>query len=75
MSTGPPPRERRAPGLGREREGAGVTPFSTPFDEADVDFFETLDVPWYTIASFEDTDLPLISIVDAIVAGMSLSCL
>jgi pseudaminic acid synthase len=38
----------------------GIICFSTPFDEAGVDFLETLGAPCYKVASFENTDLPLL---------------
>lgn len=38
----------------------GMIAFSTPFDETSIEFLESLDVPCYKIASFENTDLPLV---------------
>ncbi len=38
----------------------GMICFSTPFDSTSVDFLESLNIPCYKIASFENTDLRLI---------------
>ena len=58
------PWEWHAPIFKRAKE-LGIIAFSTPFDATSVDFLESLDVPCYRIASFENTDLPLIRKVAA----------
>jgi pseudaminic acid synthase len=58
------PWEWHKPIFERARE-LGIIPFSTPFDDTAVDLLESLDVACYKIASFENTDLPLIRRVAA----------
>jgi len=58
------PWEWHAPIMARAAQH-GVHCFSTPFDFSSVDFLESLNVPAYKIASFENTDLPLIRRVAA----------
>ncbi len=53
------PWEWHAPLFKRAKE-LGLEIFSTPFDETAVDFLESLEVNVYKIASFENTDWPLL---------------
>lgn len=58
------PWEWHQPIFDRCRE-LGIIGFSTPFDGTAVDFLESLNVPCYKIAAFENTDLPLLKKVAA----------
>ncbi|MDK9723667.1 MAG: pseudaminic acid synthase [Sterolibacteriaceae bacterium MAG5] len=58
------PWEWHEPIFARARQ-LGMEAFSTPFDETAVDFLESLDVPCYKVASFENNDIPLLRRVAA----------
>lgn len=53
------------PAIMQRAKARGLVCFSSPFDESAVDFLESLDVPAYKIASFENNHLPLIRKVAA----------
>lgn len=53
------PWEWHKPIFDRAKE-LGIIAFSSPFDATAVDFLESLEVPLYKIASFENTDHPLL---------------
>jgi pseudaminic acid synthase len=51
------------PRIQRAAQDLGLQFFSTPFDDSSVAFLETLDVPVYKIASFENVDQGLLATV------------
>lgn len=53
------PWEWHKPIFKRAKEN-GLIPFSSPFDASAVDFLEEIEVEIYKIASFENTDIPLL---------------
>lgn len=53
------PWEWHAP-IMEKAKSLGMICFSSPFDETAIDFLESLDVPAFKIASFENNHLPLI---------------
>lgn len=53
------------PKLKKVADALGIDLFSAPFDPTAVDFLANMDIPVYKIASFENTDLPLLRKVAA----------
>ena len=53
------------PDLFAEAARLGLPCFSTPFDPTAVDFLESLECPFYKVASFEVVDIPLLQRIAA----------